>query len=181
MKRLMMLGLTVVACASPAAAQNVYISELMVGNDGNVCDSLGHDPDWVELHNPTSAPIDLSGWSLTDRPVMMPQRWSFPPGTVIVPREYKVVFFQPKGEGIDVSNAKELHAGFRLDVKGEDISLLNAKGVEVHRVRFGKQLRDVSIGTSDRYEPVVQLSYPTPGLPNNAPKPTSNNCQAGRK
>jgi len=46
--------------AAPAftAASNIVISEIQVAGDG------GANDEFVELYNPTAAPIDISGWSL---------------------------------------------------------------------------------------------------------------------
>lgn len=52
--------------------------------------------DWVELYNPTSAPIDLSGWGLADLdPVSMGPKTAesvvFPAGTSLSPGAYLLV------------------------------------------------------------------------------------------
>jgi len=160
---------------STAEAQTVYISELLVGNDRSLCDSFGDDPDWVELRNPTAAAIDVGGWALTDQPRLAPKLWTFPAGTIVPAQGYLLVFFLNKDPAHQKrKDGKELHTNFRLNVKGDELVLLTDKGVEVHRVRFGPQARDVSIGTPDRLEPFAPLKWPTPGLPNNAPKPATN-------
>ena len=38
----------------------------MPDNDSAWRDDLGAAPDWIELHNPTDAAVDLSGWTLSD-------------------------------------------------------------------------------------------------------------------
>jgi hypothetical protein len=157
---------------SLAASQSVFISEILVGNDRGYCDSFGDDPDWIELFNPSDKPVDLSGWALTDDPGESLQRWLFPKGTVLAPRSYLVVFVRNK-KARD-STPKELHANFRLDARvGEVIVLLNPSKVEVHRIRFGVQARDVSLGTSDRLEPATPQKWPTPGVANGSPRPPS--------
>jgi len=181
MTRLVATVFAVVLCASAAPAQSVFISELMVGNDRSYCDSFGDDPDWIEIHNPSDAAVDLGGWALTDQLKRNPSRWTIPPNAIIDPRGYLVIFLASKNaSNAKRPDAKDLHTNFRLSVNGDLVALRNPKGVEVHRVRFGKQERDASIGTSDRYEPFVPLRWPTPGLPNDAPKPPSR-CPAGQK
>jgi len=49
-------------CARPLAPPAVVISEVM-RNPAAVGDS---DGEWFEVHNTTSAPVDLTGWTLTD-------------------------------------------------------------------------------------------------------------------
>ena len=38
--------------------------------------------DWIELYNPGTEPVDLSGWTLSDDKDD-PARWTFPEGTVL--------------------------------------------------------------------------------------------------
>ena len=170
-----LMVVSIVLVASCAAAQSVFISELMVGNDRAYCDSFGDDPDWIELYNPTDVAIDVGGWFLTDRPQALPKQWTFPPDTAIQPKGYLVVFFENKNPANRKrTDGKDFHTNFRLNVKlGEVVALLNAKGVEIHRVRFGPQSRDISLGTSDRYEPHLQQKWPTPGVANDSAKPPS--------
>lgn len=181
-----MKHVTLTACvflftAAAAGAQSLFISELMVGQDGIYCDSFGDDPDWLEIYNPTDAPVDAAGWALSDTPKKKPGKWLFPPNTVIQPRARLVVFFEPK----NVANRKrtdgtDLHTSFRLNATvGETIVLFTPKLVEAHRVEFGAQTRNVSIGTSDPFEPMVAQKAPTPGLPNDAAPPASR-CRGGR-
>ena len=56
------------APTEPPAAEipPITITEVMPDNE-NLC--LGHDQDWVELYNPSEAPVDLDGWFLTDDPL----------------------------------------------------------------------------------------------------------------
>lgn len=42
------------------------VNEFMPDNDSSWRDDLGAAPDWIELHNPTDATVDLSGWTLSD-------------------------------------------------------------------------------------------------------------------
>ena len=160
---------------SIAASQSVFISEILVGNERVYCDSFGDDPDWIELFNPTSAPVNMGGWTLTDGHPKMPlqHKWQFPSDVVIQPQGYLIVFVMNKIAAH--RDGKELHiTTFRLNAKeGEIIALLNPDGVQKHRIRFGKQNRNVSLGTSNNLEPAVPQKWPTPGLPNDAPRPPS--------
>ncbi len=69
------LGLMVVGCAveggeptesesestTPSAPSfDLCINEFMPSNEGTAVDSTGDWTDWIELHNPTSEPVDLS-------------------------------------------------------------------------------------------------------------------------
>jgi hypothetical protein len=65
----------------------VVISEIMYN-------SIGPDVEWVELHNTTSATLDVSGWYLTDDdvyPALTEGGWTLPATTQIPPGRYIVV------------------------------------------------------------------------------------------
>ena len=61
------LGLLLAVVLPVAAAGTLVISEFMADNEGTVADGWGRYPDWIEIHNPTSQPVDLAGWQLRDR------------------------------------------------------------------------------------------------------------------
>ena len=181
MTRLILTAVVLVLSASAASAQSVFISELMVGDDKTYCDSFGDDPDWLEIHNPSDVPVNLAGWTLTDRPSKSVSKWTFPPDTIVRPGGYLVVFFENRNVANRTrKDGNDIHTNFRLNaVKGEVIVLVNPKQVEVHRVRFGPQQRNVSIGTSDPDRPLVPQKWPTPGVANDAPQPPSR-CKGSR-
>lgn len=53
--------------AAPATGPlPLCINEFMPANDSAWRDALGAAPDWIELHNPTAAAVDLTGWTLSD-------------------------------------------------------------------------------------------------------------------
>jgi len=65
----------------------VAISEIMYN-------SIGPDVEWVELHNTTSATMNVGGWYLTDDvvyPALTEGGWTLPAGTQIPPRGHIVV------------------------------------------------------------------------------------------
>jgi hypothetical protein len=58
--------------------------------------------DWIELYNPTDGAIDLSGFWLSDD-LLVPKKWSFPNGTVVLPRGYIVVRANNHDKGLDTN------------------------------------------------------------------------------
>ena len=42
------------------------ITEFMAANGSELADEDGEFSDWIEIHNPDSAPISLAGYHLTD-------------------------------------------------------------------------------------------------------------------
>ena len=63
-----LLLLTVPAFADPV------ISEFLADNVAGLADEDGAHSDWVELHNPDAAALNLDGWFLTDN-AGSPLKW----------------------------------------------------------------------------------------------------------
>src|SRR4051794_9314607 len=59
------------------AANEPYISEFLAVNSAGIVDRFGEHSDWIEIHNPGPAAIDLPGWRLTDAR-SDPAGWTFP-------------------------------------------------------------------------------------------------------
>jgi uncharacterized repeat protein (TIGR02543 family) len=79
--------------SSPALA-NAGFNVPMVAITEIMYNSIGPDVEWVELHNTTNAPVDISGWCLTDDdvyPVQTEGSWIMPTGTQIPAGGYIVV------------------------------------------------------------------------------------------
>jgi len=66
-------------------SQSVVINEFLASNGNILADEDGDYEDWIELYNPTAEPINLDGYTLTDKPDN-PSKWTFPAVTI-----------QPKG------------------------------------------------------------------------------------
>ena len=66
---------------APAIPGSVVINEAMTSNGSLVADDDGDFEDWIELYNPTSEPIALAGYSLSDR-TSRPRRWVMPEVTL---------------------------------------------------------------------------------------------------
>jgi hypothetical protein len=70
-------------------AAHPLITEIMANNGSALLDGDGADSDWIEVHNPTAATVDLAGWHLTDSATNL-DKWTFPsaPQSVLSPGEY---------------------------------------------------------------------------------------------
>jgi hypothetical protein len=95
------------------------ISEFMADNESGLRDEDGDRSDWIEIHNPGSAEVDLAGWRLTDDE-SRPGRWTFP--TVVLAPEARVVVFA-SGKSRAVAGS-ELHTNFALARSGEYLALV---------------------------------------------------------
>lgn len=139
-------GLLAVALAliSPAALGQVIISEFMASNGKTLADEDGDFPDWIELQNTGSSPVDLNGWFLTDK-ASKPTKWRLP--AVTLPGHgWLLVFASGKDRAVP---GLPLHANFSLSAEGEYLALIQPDGATVASAfapQFPPQFRDVSYG-----------------------------------
>lgn len=146
------------ALARVAAAP--VISEFMASNEATLVDEDGDYPDWIEIHNPTTEPVDLEGYFLTDDALRL-NRWMFPQ-TILDPGERLIVFASNKNRDVG-----ELHTNFRLAAGGEYLALVSPDGTTIVS-DFGNlyppQFEDRSYGRGDFG--IGYLDEATPGAPN---------------
>lgn len=149
----------------PSAIETVeiYINELMADNDATIedPDDAGSFEDWIELYNPGSKSVDLSGFYLTDD-ASDPTLWQFPSGSVIAAGGFLLIWAdKDTDQGDD-------HADFKLSSGGEVVQLYNIDGTTlVDSVTFGEQTTDISYGrTPDGTDTLSLMATPTPGTSN---------------
>ncbi|MFC1529032.1 CotH kinase family protein, partial [Candidatus Latescibacterota bacterium] len=70
------------------------INEVMSSNSLTIEDEDGEYSDWIEIYNPGSSPVDLTGYGLSDR-ADDPFKWVFP-DCIIYPRQFLLVFASDK-------------------------------------------------------------------------------------
>ena len=138
---------------------DVVISEIFASAEES--DPLG---DWVELHNTTSAAIDLSGWFLSDAQDE-PTRYRLPNGTSIAAGGYLLL-------------SQRDHFGFGLDRDGDDLYLSSGDaqgrlGGFRQQASFARLADGVSVGrhvTSQGAAEFVPMQFVTPGQQNAPPR-----------
>jgi hypothetical protein len=113
-------------------------------------------PDWVELHNPGDATVDLGGFSLTDNDD--PARFVIPAGTKIGPGGFRVF------QNLDATTGGADRLTFPLDADGETLVLVSPTGERVDAARYGAMVPEFSLGRDGAGAWV--LSRPTPGSAN---------------
>ncbi len=151
-----MLGLSVLSTLVNAQTRIPsgcpVISEFMARNNsrvplgpGELLDEDGDSSDWIELHNPTAAAIDLGNWSITDD-AESPGKWSFPPDTLMAPGECLIVFASGK-DRTDVG--LPLHTDFKLNGAGEYLALVrpNSRACQAFFPEYPAQHSGISYGT----------------------------------
>ncbi len=145
------------------------LNEWMAENDGAFPDPAdGAGDDWLEIHNPTGQPVDVSGWKLSDTAATpglftIPNGWSIPAGGFLLVWADN----EPAQNPASFTPGSHLHVNFRLNNAGETILLSAPDLREVDRVTFGEQTADDSEGRyPDGADARAFLTVPTPGAAN---------------
>ena len=121
MKQLL-LSLLLFAIQQMAYSQ-VVINEYSCSNITGPSDAYGQKEDWIELLNVTAAPIDLTGWYLSDKSTNL-TKWMIPSGSIAA-NGFKMVFCTKR----DLVNGNEYHPNFNLSqTDGDWIILSNSFG-----------------------------------------------------
>ncbi|QJE96483.1 lamin tail domain-containing protein [Luteolibacter luteus] len=153
---------------------NPVITEFMASNQATIADEDGDFSDWIEIHNPTSAPISLNNWKLTDSADNL-AKWTFP-NVTLAPGEFRIVW--ASGENRRVASAP-LHTNFSLSAGGEYLGLVNPQGQVVQDFgdEYPAQDGDESFGVQfDRTVLLSQGAFTRFTVPTSAsvPGPTWN-------
>ena len=157
------LRLQALVVTNSAADAGVMINEV-VANNSTLAEPNGTTPDWVELFNPSTVPVDLAGLSLTDSS-LTPARWVFPVGSLLPARGFFRVICDPN------SPVSATNTGFGLSANGGSLFLFNrpADGGGVQSsVSYGLQPADWSIGRTPDGGANWVLTIPSAGIANNA-------------
>lgn len=118
-----------------ASVTDVAINEIMASNSATQADNVGEYDDWVELFNKTNAPVDISGFFLTDNKANL-NKWDIPAGTTIPANGYLIYWAD------EDSSQGTNHMNFKLSGSGEYLYLLNTSMELVDSVSWGAQVTD---------------------------------------
>ncbi len=125
----MVIALITALPTQPAAAQtagDVVISEIFYNPDGQ---AEGHE--FIELHNTTSSPIDVSGWQF-----LTGITYSFAPGTTIDADSYIVLAQNSQDFETIFGFVPTGNFGGTLANSGENITLVNAVNTIIDQVIY---------------------------------------------
>ncbi len=145
----------------------LYINEFMASNDSTYFDPTTNDyPDWIEIYNPNSTPIDIGGYYITDGLNDL-THWQIPttaPDSTTIPAGGFLLLLADKKPEAGV-----LHVNIKLSGSGEQIGLTAPNGTSIiDSLTFGAQTADISEGREpDGSDNWVFFNNPTPGSSNN--------------
>ena len=141
----------------------VVLNEILARNH-SVTNASGATPDWVELFNTSTNPVNLADLSLSDDP-SAPRKFVFTPGATIPPGDFLIVYCD------DNAPVAANNTGFALNASGGALFVFNRLangGGLVDSVAFGLQAADFSIGRTPDSSGAWALNVPTPGAFNTA-------------
>lgn len=137
------------------------INEVCSSNQGILTDQSGGTPDWIELYNPNSESIDLTGFYLTDDEDE-PTKWQFESG-VLVGLDHFMVY--ASGENLPAANPP--HTSFKVSQQGETIFLFSEQLELLDSLELPFIPSDMSYGSEvDGSEVPAYFQTPTPDTAN---------------
>ena len=151
-----------------AQTPDLFINEILVGNaTTNIETDFYEYASWIEIYNGRATSVDLKEYSLSYDEDGFVLDWTVP-GTVNVPAGGRVLLY------VDEQDAGT-HASFKMDMRGDTITLLDPSGTVVDSVDYDMRdgstlLADVSYGrATDGGGALVYFDQPTPAGPNTTP------------
>lgn len=142
----------------------LVINEFMASNASTPADPDGDFPDWIEIYNVSSQPVNLQDWYLTDDAGNL-NKWNFPT-MELGAYGYLVVF----ASGEDQRDpCLPIHTNFKLSGSGEYLAIVQPNGTVAHEYapQYPQQLADVSYGLAVGLgETPVYFTAPSPGAEN---------------
>lgn len=135
----------------------------------------GTAPDWIELHNRSSDPVDIGGWFLSDAALDL-AKYRIPLGTIIPAGGY-LTFYEDLNFGPTSTDPNRI-TGFGLSDDGETVYLSSAENDQLTDYRFkedfGASLPSETQGyfykpSTDFYN-FLPLSSATPHAANSGPR-----------
>jgi gliding motility-associated-like protein len=141
----------------------VVINEYSCSNISGPTDAFGQNEDWIELFNTSAAPVDLTGYFLSDKSTNL-GKWPVPSGTIPA-NGFLMVFCTSR----NLVSGNELHPNFRLtQTKNEWIILSDANLAVQDSIKIVNLTKnDHSIGRQTNGSGVWKLFLtPTPNAAN---------------
>ena len=140
---------------------SIKISEVLAANTHTNMDTDFYAfSDWIELSNTSKQAQDIGGYFLSDDKDKV-KKWMIPMGTELPAQSQLLIWADKKDKKL-----KELHANFKLSLKGETVTLADKTGKVIDFITFSKQESDIS---SAKINNTVVSLLPTPNEKNGMP------------
>jgi gliding motility-associated-like protein len=146
----------------------IKINEYSCSNLSINTDNFGQYEDWIELYNPTAAPVSLSGFYLSDA-LNKPTKYQLGAGVSIPANGFLLIW----ASGRNITTGANLHASFKLtQTKPEKIILRDASLNIIDSITLVPTQKNHSYGRSTNGASTWSVfSTPTPGTSNNTQTP----------
>jgi gliding motility-associated-like protein len=153
--------LTVFGAVNALNAQ-IVINEFSCANKNIIADNFGEFEDWIELYNAGTAPVDLTGYYLSDTK-NNPTKWPIPSG-VLNPGAFRIFF----ASGRNVVGGGFSHTSFKLkQTSNEEVVFSDPTGTIVDSITIRPNLLDHSNGrTTNGSATWSVFNNPTPNAAN---------------
>lgn len=125
------------AAIDTPGASPLRINEVMPSNVAACADPLGGHADWVELYNPSSADIDLGGYTVSDD-LAVPLKSTLLPGLVVPAQGYRMLWCDD-----DIEQGPD-HVAFKLSAGGEAFAIFDPGGTMVDSFTWTNAGNDVA-------------------------------------
>ncbi len=148
------------------ASKGIVISEVVSSNRESYRHDLYGSPDWIELHNESDHPIDLSLWSITDNVKNTEKAFTLP--EIVLPADGYLLLLATKQEKTDTftwDGKSPICLGFSLKSAGEDLVLINGNLQTVYELAVPALNRDISYARRENGT-YGYCDAPTPGTAN---------------
>ncbi len=151
------------ACSSAPSAEggSLVINEVMSSNSRSLVDETLGTPDWIELYNAGTGPIDLSGYGVSDNMRKL-HKFVVPEGTILGAGEYLLLYATNNTE---ITDPESMVTNFGLSKSGDYIFITDAYFGLVAQMEVPQLYTDIS------YARAADGTYgysgtPTPGAEN---------------
>jgi len=120
------------------------LNEFLADNRSFANHANGRASDWIELHNPTTQPLDLTGYGLAIDNPNQPD-WHFPSGALLPPDGYLLLTCDDALPA-SAQTQETMNISRSLPREGGTLTLLDSSQQILSQVNYGPQLPDQSSG-----------------------------------
>lgn len=125
------------------AQGGIVINEVVTSNGVSLIDDEHGSPDWIELYNAGSTPVDLFGYTITDN-ITDTQKGYQLPAVTIPAHGYVVLYANPTSTDLLEWEGDAICIGFSLKAAGENLALMDDRMQLIQELTVPALERDIS-------------------------------------